>query len=833
MRNTICLWLALACLFVLVVSQPPSDLIKSFTMLDDVIQETVWCGEDNNVILIRTGSNSVYRSDNRGQSFTRITKVMLKYAERIVDDASEIGEVTSIIKSEADSKTLLFIGNKGVFWISTSCGATMRAINKDFLISKIRMHPTEPTWIAATAVQDCKDEDDDICFYGTHTLYISKNLGASWTEAISNVKAFEWAFNAEQIFMGIPSTRLFALIRTPKQDVLYRSDDFFGNKTVLVNNCLEFKLRASYLFAITGGKGDEVNLLVSSLENKFDKFYKSVFPDIKLKMRNVHILDTSEGVVFVLSTLNPSMPYGRLYISDSTGLRYRLALKYALKDPELGADITKVEGLEGIYMINVVEEKAAKEYERSVGKSTGDDDWDEEERKERSYYWNPRQKKKPSVPNINIRNSIRTLITFNKGGSWRYLAPPKVDVKGNPIQCKGDKDCSLNLSIRVHTWFPAYSQQFAHGIIMALGSVGKTLIADYYARNVYMSRDGGLTWLEIAKGEHVYDMADHGGLLLMSRLHGNNRHQAEILYSWNEGLTWESLQITTTNATIVDIFTEPDSVSQQFLVHTEKVKEGPDKTTIKTSAIFSLNFENLHQRACVGEDRPGTSSSNYEIWTPYDGRQGQECLLGRKISYVRRKRDSECFNGIKFESPISIENCECTEEDYECDFGFIRKDLTANSPCVPVVNISYAPPAECPAGSTYMVTNGYRKVSGDSCEKGVLHDPIVIPCPTTLMSGSGVIILILLFVIVILLLGIGYTYQNFEEIRKRLQDTFNSKNSKKMKRDYLPSHKDVKYGKIEENKEMDDAEEEVIVQATAAPSEPQPALKVESEMEMK
>jgi hypothetical protein len=35
-----------------------------------------------------------------------------------------------------------------------------------------------------------------------------------------------------------------------------------------------------------------------------------------------------------------------------------------------------------------------------------------------------------------------------------------------------------------------------------------------------MSRDGGLTWSEIRKGSHIYEISDHGGLILMA----SNQH---------------------------------------------------------------------------------------------------------------------------------------------------------------------------------------------------------------------------------------------------------------------------------------------------------------------
>ena len=44
------------------------------------------------------------------------------------------------------------------------------------------------------------------------------------------------------------------------------------------------------------------------------------------------------------------------------------------------------------------------------------------------------------------------------------------------------------------------------------------------------------------------------------------------------------------------------------------------------------------------------------------------------MSYIRRKQDSECFNGEELERKILRSYCQCTEMDYECDVGYTRAD---------------------------------------------------------------------------------------------------------------------------------------------------------------
>lgn len=52
---------------------------------------------------------------------------------------------------------------------------------------------------------------------------------------------------------------------------------------------------------------------------------------------------------------------------------------------------------------------------------------------------------------------------------------------------------------------------------MAVGNVGNKLETRLSDRvNTYLSRDGGLSWVEVMKGSHIYELGDHGGLIVMA-----------------------------------------------------------------------------------------------------------------------------------------------------------------------------------------------------------------------------------------------------------------------------------------------------------------------------
>ena len=109
-----------------------------------------------------------------------------------------------------------------------------------------------------------------------------------------------------------------------------------------------------------------------------------------------------------------------------------------------------------------------------------------------------------------------------------------------------------------------------------------------------------------------------------------------------------------------------------------------------------------------------------------------KCLLGRKETYERRIPNSNCYNGLDYDRPISFENCPCIREDYECDFGFVIEEQT--NKCIKDAQDIINPfdiPTNCQPGEFYNRTKGYRKVPGDTCIGGQAYSflPDRVACP--------------------------------------------------------------------------------------------------------
>ena len=73
---------------------------------------------------------------------------------------------------------------------------------------------------------------------------------------------------------------------------------------------------------------------------------------------------------------------------------------------------------------------------------------------------------------------------------------------------------------------------------MATGNIGPYLRFEQDTTNTYLSRDGGLNWIEAHKGAYIYEFGDHGGLIVMA---DDVKKTKQVVFSWNEGQSWYDL----------------------------------------------------------------------------------------------------------------------------------------------------------------------------------------------------------------------------------------------------------------------------------------------------
>ena len=510
----------------------------------------------------------------------------------------------------------------------------------------------------------------------------------------------------------------------------------------------------------------EVGLVVAN-PNSFKYSFTDVeFPMRHFKEHSYTIVDSTEGQVFLhVNHFGDTSKHGNIYISDSTGQRFSTSLLYNVRSLEGQCDFTSVASLEGIFLANIYDEKKiraavhALEIEKEEGVIAS------------------KKKASGSTQYERLRSFKKSVISFDKGAIWKPIQAPLKDSKGKKIYCPND-ECTLHLnSVSDMTYGPVYSTSNSIGLILSTGNVGYHLAQKADEINTYLSRDGGLTWSEIAKGSHIYEVGDHGGIIVMA----NDQVATDtILYSWNEGLTFDEFKFTDNPIEIDNIIIEPTNTGVSFILYGE-ANNG-------AGVVVGFDFTSLHERVCKGADSPNTESSDFEYWSP-NGFITPSCLLGRKVSYIRRKRENECFNGEELERKKFIENCECTEEDWECDLGYSREK---SGPCKNLnkQELDYHPPSNCSA--YYYVSQGYRKVAGDSCEGGVNHEPLKIPCPGYLIDNkwSGYLKILFLLVLFAAVLFVITNHHLMESAKEKFNELIAFVKEK------LEQKKDTGYGEL-------------------------------------
>lgn len=190
----------------------------------------------------------------------------------------------------------------------------------------------------------------------------------------------------------------------------------------------------------------------------------------------------------------------------------------------------------------------------------------------------------------------------------------------------------------------------------------------------------------------------------------------KLKYSWNEGISWEYFTFSEEEIDVTNIIIEPMNMSLKFLIFGKRTTS----TSSSEGILIFVDFSTLKKRVCSGIWKPGDEESDYEFWIPSSHDQGK-CVFGKKMRYVRRKRNADCFNGEDYEKKVIVDFCPCSEEDWECDYGFYRKMDTKE--CHPIsaefehkMN-NFTEPENCT--DFYEVPSGYRKIPGDFCVGGV------------------------------------------------------------------------------------------------------------------
>ncbi|CAD7949928.1 unnamed protein product [Amoebophrya sp. A120] len=695
-----------------------------------------WVGSNKNTMLLHTTADKMYRSSDSGFLWMDITKDLDPKATGPKDTAG----VSHIEISPADKSVVLAVGTDKTHYISENAGVSWRKIVSKNKIKMMAFHPTRRNWLLVTSwTTECdkvsKKESglgDNTC---THMAWVTKDLGYSFTLIDTYIVQVSWGTEAHQQQDSVYFTHYNKKSGNQPNTPHFTHPIEFSvthnqgkTSTTLLEKGNRFMISDKYIFCATMRQQDDLTNLALMVSNDGGSTFQPAQIPEKLEQKGYTIVDTSEGEV-MLEVRHGSARHGNVYVSDEPGVRYTRALWQAEEN-----SVSKVAGIDGIYMANVRMDASAAVGDHAHGTRHELAEEDMEE--------NAAAPKKAAKPGKK-EDVIRTVISFDKGGFWEQIQGPRLDSLGQPItDCADSQNCYLHLhDMMSYRTFPGfYSLDNAVGIIIATGNMGDSMRWETDLTHTYLSKDAGVTWSEIHRKPMIYEIGDHGGILVMA---SNNEATNEVLYSWNEGEKWQTLQMDQQGRkfNVDNIIIEPGATSVVFIVHGTRGGKG---------VLYHLDFSVMGIPMCNEVWSPGSVASDYVLWSPTDTKNSDQCLMGKQVTYTRRKPTAECFNGEQFERPVQKKNCQCTQEDYMCELGFTRE--VGAMECTQVVVEADSTeeeviPEECKDGSLYYTPAAYRKVPGDACEGGWMAQNPTIGCPANSAVHHLGRLVLLLFIV--------------------------------------------------------------------------------------
>ncbi|XP_045884054.1 VPS10 domain-containing receptor SorCS3 isoform X2 [Meles meles] len=573
-----------------------------------------WSGHNSSVILILTklydfnlGSvteSSLWRSTDYGTTYEKLNdkvglKTVLSY---LYVNPTNKRKIMLLSDPEMESSIL----------ISSDEGATYQKYRLTFYIQSLLFHPKQEDWVLAYSLDQ--------------KLYSSMDFGRRWQLMHERItpNRFYWSVagldkEADLVHMEVRTT-----------------DGYAHYLTCRIQECAETTRSGPFARSID----------ISSL----------VVQDEYIFIQDMHIISTDENQVFAaVQEWNQNDTYN-LYISDTRGIYFTLAME----------NIKSIRGLMGNIIIELYEVAGIKGI---------------------------------FLANKKVEDHVKTYITYNKGRDWRLLQAPDVDLHGSPVQCLLPF-CSLHLHLQIsenpYSSGRISSKETAPGLVVATGNIGPEL--SYTDIGVFISSDGGNTWRQIFDEEYNVWFLDWGGALVaMKHTPLPVRH---LWVSFDEGHSWEKYGFTS-----VPLFV--DGALVEAGVETQIMTVFGHFSLRSEWQLVKVDYKSIFSRRCTKED--------YQTWHLLN--QGEPCVMGERKIFKKRKPGTQCALGRDSSGTVVSEPCVCADWDFECDYGYERH---GESQCVPAFWYNPASPSkDCSLGQSYLNSTGYRRIVSNNCTDGL------------------------------------------------------------------------------------------------------------------
>ncbi|XP_053713691.1 VPS10 domain-containing receptor SorCS1 isoform X1 [Synchiropus splendidus] len=635
-----------------------------------------WSGQNSSVILMLTKlfdfnlnsvtESSLWRSTDYGATYQKLNdkvgaKTILSYLYVSPNNKRKIMLLTD---PEVENSLL----------ISSDEGATYQKYRLGFYILSLLFHPEQEDWILA--------------YSHDQKLYSSVEFGRRWQLVHERVapNRFYWSKTGLDKEPGLihletsiaEGQALYVTCKLQNCSDANKGKPFPG---YIDPNSLV--VQDEYVFVQVSAAGRPIYYVSA----KRDVFTPMKLPKYTLP-KDLHVISTDENrVVAAVQEWNQNETYN-LYVSDTSGVYYTLALE----------NVVSSMGLEGNVMVDLYEVAGIKGMFLANKKTDG---------------------------------QVKTHITYNRGRDWRLLQAPDRDLRGNNVHCLLPY-CSLHLHLHVsanpYTSGNIASRESAPGIIVASGSYGSELTNSNVS--VYITSDAGNTWRQIFDEEYAVLYLDQGGALVAIR--HTPLPIRHLWLSFDEGRQWNKYSFTSSPLFVDGVLGEPgeETLIMTIFGHVSHRSEWQ---------LVKIDFRSIFNRRCTEAD--------YQTWHLHD--QGEPCLMGVKRIYRKLKPTSRCVMGKMYSVSMTSGPCDCTEADFECDYGFERR---TDGKCTPA--FWFHPSAmsrSCSTGLTFLNSTGYRKVVSNNCSAGVSMEytarrqlcPVQAPRGLHLVTSEGALTAVL------------------------------------------------------------------------------------------
>ncbi|CAD8152892.1 unnamed protein product [Paramecium pentaurelia] len=197
-------------ILLLIIQCFASNIDVQISYIDAPLINIHWCSD---TVLALTSKGSVYRSDDRGRQWTKMSEIFHRKALIQLEDSDErVGIVNNLVPSPVDKSLVLFTGTDQIAWISLDCGKTITAVNAGKQLREYQFHPLEKDWIIASAWKQCGSDE---LLAGTpcvsyKELLLSQDTGITWHQIATYVNQFTWGVKNKEMAKYTPKERILA-----------------------------------------------------------------------------------------------------------------------------------------------------------------------------------------------------------------------------------------------------------------------------------------------------------------------------------------------------------------------------------------------------------------------------------------------------------------------------------------------------------------------------------------------------------------------------------------------------------------------------------------------